>query len=353
MLWNRSMWWKFLSVLLLVYVIAAGILIPLGPGLVGLKEFELKPSTNYELTADVYNFSDQEDDFRAFLKFKDNHYLAASTVKRLSDDKFKMVFPAVTPIPNESKVAVVSLLLEDKKRGTAVLPDALRYTFSEKNGEDSKLIGAEQINFKSGVMQMPFRNILLETIRNLFYHVPMWFSMIILASISFYYSLRFLRTGDEKDDLKSSSLVFVVLLLGVLGLVTGSIWAKNTWGTYWTGDVKLNMSALVVLMYAAYALMRRSISDPDSMKRNVAAYNIFCFVAMIPLLFIVPRLQDSLHPGNGGNPGFGGEDLDGTMRLVFYPAVIGWTLLALWMTNLMYRTRRMELREEDELIDLA
>ncbi|HKK88215.1 MAG TPA: cytochrome c biogenesis protein CcsA, partial [Saprospiraceae bacterium] len=345
-------WWKYLAFFLLIYVIIGGIGIPLGPGIVGLDRFELKKENEYKVSAEVYNFSTEVDHFRAFLKFDGNQYLPASSIERLEESRLKLTFPSVSSASGNTKVAVASLLIEDESKGTAVLPDALRYTFSE-NGEAVILKGAEEINFSSGQLHIPFRNILIETIRNLFYHVPMWFSMIILAGISFYYSLRFLRKGEEKDDLKSSSLVYVALLLGVLGLVTGSIWAKNTWGTYWTGDVKLNMSALVVMMYAAYALMRQSISDPDSMKRNVAAYNIFCFVAMIPLLFIVPRLQDSLHPGNGGNPGFGGEDLDGTMRMVFYPAVIGWTLLSLWITNLIYRTRRLERKKEEELLNMV
>jgi heme exporter protein C len=66
---------------------------------------------------------------------------------------------------------------------------------------------------------------------------------------------------------------------------------------------------------------------------------------LIPLLFILPRLTDSLHPGNGGNPGFGAYDLDNRMRLVFYPAVIGWTLLGFWMASL--RTRILTLQQKE------
>jgi len=68
-----------------------------------------------------------------------------------------------------------------------------------------------------------------------------------------------------------------------------------------------------------------------------SVYNIFAFASIIPLLFVIPRLVDSLHPGNGGNPGFGGEDLDNTMRMAFYPAIIGMTLLGLWISDLRYR----------------
>jgi heme exporter protein C len=63
---------------------------------------------------------------------------------------------------------------------------------------------------------------------------------------------------------------------------------------------------------------------------------------LIPLLFILPRLTDSLHPGNGGNPGFNTYDLDLNMRKVFYPAVIGWALLGFWITDLRNRIGKIE-----------
>jgi heme exporter protein C len=63
---------------------------------------------------------------------------------------------------------------------------------------------------------------------------------------------------------------------------------------------------------------------------------------MIVLIFVLPRLTDSLHPGNGGNPGFSNYDLDNKMRLVFYPAVIGWILIGTWIVTIRYRIRLLE-----------
>ena len=68
---------------------------------------------------------------------------------------------------------------------------------------------------------------------------------------------------------------------------------------------------------------------------------------MIPLLFVLPRMTDSLHPGNGGNPGFNFYDLDSQLRIVFYPAVIGWALLGLWMAELRLRSKRLTRAIED------
>jgi heme exporter protein C len=62
-------------------------------------------------------------------------------------------------------------------------------------------------------------------------------------------------------------------------------------------------------------------------------YNIFAFAAMIPLIFIIPRMTDSLHPGSGGNPGFNMYDLDSRMRLVLYPGVLGWFVIGFWIAE--------------------
>jgi heme exporter protein C len=68
----------------------------------------------------------------------------------------------------------------------------------------------------------------------------------------------------------------------------------------------------------------------------------------VPLLYIVPRMFASLHPGATGNPAFGSQDLDNTMRAVFYPAIIGWTLLGFWVANLRIRYQRLH----DKVMDL-
>jgi heme exporter protein C len=86
-------------------------------------------------------------------------------------------------------------------------------------------------------------------------------------------------------------------------------------------------------------VLRNALEDEQQRARIGAIYNVFAFAAMIPLLFILPRLTDSLHPGNGGNPGFNAYDLDSKLRAVFYPAVIGWTLVGVWLASLRVRIR--------------
>jgi heme exporter protein C len=185
---------------------------------------------------------------------------------------------------------------------------------------------------------VPRLAILNETERNLYFHVPMWFGMTIILLASVVNSIRYLRNPSTRLDTLAHESAKTGILLGVLGLLTGSLWARYTWGTWWTTDVKLNGAAVTMLIYAAYLVLRGSVSDEQQRARLSAIYNIFAFSAAIPLLFIMPRLAEaSLHPGMGGNPGFSKYDLDSGMRLVFYPAVIGWTLLGVWITEVACR----------------
>lgn len=189
---------------------------------------------------------------------------------------------------------------------------------------------------------IPHLAILDESIRNLFYHVPMWFGMILLLLGSMVHAIKFLRKGAIESDIKSAELAKVGVLFGMMGIFTGMIWAKNTWGDYWTNDPKLNSAAIGMLMYFAYLVLRSSIEDEEKRARVSAVYNIFSFPVFAVLIFILPRLTASLHPGNGGNPGFNSYDLDNKLRLVFYPAVIGWALLGYWIADLGIRKSLLE-----------
>jgi heme exporter protein C len=189
--------------------------------------------------------------------------------------------------------------------------------------------------------KVPRQAILNETVRNLYFHVTMWFTMIFLLGTSVYHSIQYLRKSDIKSDLISNAYVETGLVFATLGLVTGSLWAKFTWGDWWTNDPKLNSVAIGLLIYLAYGLVRSSMPDEQQKARISNVYNIFAFVIFMILIWILPRMTDSLHPGNGGNPGFSKYDLDSNMRWVFYPAIIAWTLLGYWITNLRIRIKKL------------
>ena len=189
---------------------------------------------------------------------------------------------------------------------------------------------------------VPRLNILNETVRAIYFHVPMWFAMIAVLAACLFYSFRYLSKNDLDLDIKAEENAKVGIVFGILGLITGSLWAKYTWGAWWTNDVKLNGAAAAMLVYFAYFLLRNSIDDEQKRARISAVYSIFAFALMLVFIFILPRMTDSLHPGNGGNPAFNQYDLDNNMRMIFYPSVIGWILLAFWVSDLRVRLKRIQ-----------
>lgn len=189
---------------------------------------------------------------------------------------------------------------------------------------------------------VPTLPILHETIRNLYFHVPMWMAMLTVLIISVVYSVMYLNTGKEEYDLAAVECVNTGMIFFALGLVTGMMWAKYTWGEFWSGDPKQNSAAIAFLLYCAYLVLRNSMDEEQKRAKISAIYNVFAFPIMLVLIFILPRLTDSLHPGNGGNPAFGKYDLATSMRVVLYPAFIGWSLIGIWIATLRYRIRLIE-----------
>lgn len=185
---------------------------------------------------------------------------------------------------------------------------------------------------------VPRLDILNETIRNVYYHVPIWFAMLFMMSVSIWHAVLYLAYPNSNHEIKSFNAAKVGFFFSIPGILTGCLWAKFTWGTYWTfQDPKLNGVAIGILIYLAYFILRNSIPDELKRARISAVYNVFAYVMLIVFVMILPRLTDSLHPGNGGNPAFAKYDLDSNMRLVFYPAVIGWIMFSYWIFSLKNR----------------
>lgn len=191
------------------------------------------------------------------------------------------------------------------------------------------------------LLPVPRLPIVNESIRNLYYHVPMWFGMMVIMTVSVVNAILYLSSKNLLYDIRSGAYANTGIILGVLGLVTGAIWANYAWGAPWSNDIKQILAAIALLIYLAYFVLRSSIDDMDKKARVSAVYNIFAYAMLFPTLFILPRLYDSLHPGGEGNPALSQQDIDPTMRMVFWPAVLGWTLFSVWITTLFVRYRKI------------
>ncbi len=200
------------------------------------------------------------------------------------------------------------------------------------------------------LIKVPHIGNLYGTIRNFFFHVPMWIAMMVLFTVSVVYAIKYLRNPTIDADIYSREYAKTGIVFGVLGLISGSIWANYTWGEFWSNDPKQLLTVIALLIYAAYFILRNSVPDLDKRAKIGAVYNVFAFAISFPTIWILPRMVESLHPGGKGvegNPAMGGASLDAVMATVFVPANIGWTLLSIWITTL--RIRFEQLKEKQSL----
>lgn len=202
--------------------------------------------------------------------------------------------------------------------------------------------------FTAGLLfSVPRLPALQETIRNLYFHVGMWMAMMTVFTCSFVQAIRYLRTNKLKYDIYSRQYSSVGIVFGFLGYTTGAIWMSYTWAdpnnptaasfSSIAREPKLIGTAIALLIYLAYHILRDSIQDMDKKARVSAVYNIFAYAMLFPSIWIVPRLLPSLHPGQDGNPALNLKDVSPMMRIVEFPAFIGWALLGVWITTLKIR----------------
>jgi heme exporter protein C len=195
------------------------------------------------------------------------------------------------------------------------------------------------------LIEIPYLPKLKESIRNLFYHVPMWYVMLFSFLMSFIYAIIYLRKNEEKYDIMSQEFVNTGIWFGCFGMVTGMEWAYIQWGAPWSNDPKQVGAALTLLIYFAYGVLRNSVKEEDKRARLAAVYNIFSFALVIPLVYLVPAHFASLHPGSDNKPFEALKTQDHMLRYVSLPAMVGWILLGLWVFDIRYRTRKIQLKQ--------
>jgi len=182
-------------------------------------------------------------------------------------------------------------------------------------------------------------------VQKIFYiHVPL--AIVSLCGFIFgaVLAIGYLRTGDRKWDMRSYVAIHMSLIFGVGGLITGSIWAKASWGHWWVWNEPTLVSFLIVLLlFATYQPLRFSIEDPERQSRYASVFAIVAG-AFVPLNFLAVRLaQQYVHPRvltlTGGN-------LPGAMRLTFLVSLLGITLLfvTLWKYEMTTKNTRAQVR---------
>ncbi|WNJ17432.1 cytochrome c biogenesis protein CcsA [Pontibacter sp. G13] len=212
-------------------------------------------------------------------------------------------------------------------------------------------------------MTLPELPQLEQSSRVMFYHVPMWFALQVLMAISLFHSIRLLRLLDPDNpstanpmeaDIKAREAAYAGVIFNILGLLTGIIWSRVTWGaampatnfSAWWGWDPTQVSALIALLiYLAYFLLRRSFTDEEQRAKVSAVYNIFAFATLIPLFFIIPKVTEGLHPTAGkGSFIFDKSQISNEFRMILYPGMLGFILLGLWLNSVRTRISLVKMR---------
>jgi heme exporter protein C len=342
-------WIKILCAALLIYTAVFSLWHPMAPGGLSVSANEFHPGRNeFEFIGYGTHFKESEASLKIYVSVDSSAVYCADILQVVDNHR-----------------AIVSVFLPDTI-------SSKRFGFAANNDIDGTIIvdspvGQEGFSFVPGIKNaecrysvnteeftrfaFPYQPIIIESIRNLMWHVPMWFTMFVLMTISFVFSIRALGKEEGKIDIdhdtKAAAAAAVGLAFCVLGLITGSLWARFTWGAWWTNDPQLNGSMVVFLVYLAYFILRSSTPDDEKRARLSAIFNIFAFVLMVVLLMVMPRFTEGLHPGKSGNPAFSKYDLDSSLRSVFYPACAGFILLGYWMYRLNFRIQKLEQHHEN------
>jgi heme exporter protein C len=182
-------------------------------------------------------------------------------------------------------------------------------------------------------------------VQKIFYlHVPLAIISLCGFVLGGLLAIGHLRTGDRVWDMRSYVAIHMALIFGIAGLISGSIWAKASWGHWWVWNEPTLVSFLIVLLlFATYQPLRFSIEDPERQARYASVFAITAG-AFVPLNFVAVRLaQQFVHPRVLT---LGGGNLPGSMRLTFFVSLVGVALLyaTLWKYEMTAKNTRMQTR---------
>ncbi len=169
-----------------------------------------------------------------------------------------------------------------------------------------------------------------EYTRVLYFHVPTAWITVTAFAVGALFSGLYLKKKELKYDLWAEAANQLGLLFGVLATVTGSIWAKMSWGSFWNWDPRETSIFILLLIYAAYFALRSAVEQADRRAALSAVYDLLAFVTVPFFIFVVPRIYASLHPDPIVNTQ-GKIHMNGKMLLVFFSSLTAYTAAFFWM----------------------
>ncbi len=186
----------------------------------------------------------------------------------------------------------------------------------------------------------PAENFVGESSRIVFFHVPQAWVATVAFGVAAAYSLAYLRTRRIEHDDAAAAAARLGFLFCVLATVTGSIFARVMWNSYWNWDPRETSIVLLLLVYGAYLGLRGALEDPERRAALSSAYALVAVVTVPFLVFFVPRMYQSLHPDTVINAE-GKVKMSPDIRLVFFSSMVAFMGLFFWIWNLDRRVTRL------------
>jgi heme exporter protein C len=198
----------------------------------------------------------------------------------------------------------------------------------------------------SSWLEFPLIPSLEQKARNIFFHVPTAWTTVVAFLVSTFFGFRYLRTNEITYDIWSVSSASLGFLFCFLATVTGSVWAKFNWGSFWNWDPRETSIFVLLLIYGAYFALRSSLENEELRAKLSAVYSIIAGLTAPFFIFVMPRIMSGLHPGSKGDPQGSGPVVNFTMSrnmlFVFFMGLIGFNLLYVWMLKLRVRIAKLE-----------
>ena len=194
------------------------------------------------------------------------------------------------------------------------------------------------------IANAPFESTMGLVQKIFYFHVPNWFVMFAGAFICAGASVRYLVKGTRESDHYAVAGAEIAVVFGLIGLITGPLWARKAWGVWWEWDVKLTLALIVWLTFVAYLLLRR-YGGPGS-EKLAAGMGIFG-AANIPFVYYSVNWWRTIHPKTSVVPTLGPG-----MRGTFWFCVLAFMLLMMLVLTLRVRLERQRARLDDLYLSL-
>jgi heme exporter protein C len=182
-----------------------------------------------------------------------------------------------------------------------------------------------------------------EVYRIFYFHWPVALVTFMAYAFAMYQAIRYLKSKNLDYDFKSNTAALLGTIFCVLATISGSIFAKFAWGSFWNWDPRETSITVVLLIYLAYFSLRSAVNDPAKKANLSAVYAILGFIAAFFAIFIWPRIMPGLHPGSpGGESSARFIAMSGTTRLVVFPSLAAFIVLYGWIYSLAVRVHRLQ-----------